>query len=136
MAREAVPVELYNGGRQRRLTVADANAITKGTLLSLQDPRTASGSLGTSVAGAFPCAGVASMDKEASDGSTSITVWTDGIFEMYASGAITRGNPIVFTTGNYVNAVGSTATASGAIIAGYAMETASDGEVINVRINL
>lgn len=135
MANEATKVELYgnnNSGDQRRYTVADAVAITKGTVLQLLDPRTASAAITEKVA----CAGIAAMDKEASDGSTSISAWTNGVFEMVASDAITIGAPVgLANTANYVFAVGSTA-ASGAYTIGYALEAASVGETINVRVRL
>ena len=132
MVREAVKVELTNNtGNPRRYTCADGVAITKGAILTLTDPRTAA----TCAASGDFCAGIASMDKVASDGSTSISAYTDGIFELNASGAITAGNPVETAAGgNYVRVAGP--TASGAIILGYALETAADGEVINVRVQL
>ena len=133
MAREAVKVELYgnnNDGDQRRFTCANATGITKGTILKFADPRTASASTGT----ADIVAGIAAMDKVANDGSTSISVWTNGIFELYASGAIAVGaNVVTAAPGNYVKAV-TDETASFAIVVGHALEAASDGEVINVRV--
>jgi hypothetical protein len=136
MTYEAVKVELYDSstGSPRRYTVADGTAITKGTLLKLADPRTASAANAASIAAATYCAGIAAEEKEASDGQTSLGVWTNGVFECYASGAIVAGEPIVFIVDNHV--ARAVAVASGAIIAGYALETATTGEVINVRINL
>lgn len=139
MAREAIVVELTNGsGFPRRYTVSNSTAISKGTLLKLTDPRTAVAYDGATVEGALPVAGIAAMDKEANDGSTSITAWTDGIFELTASGAIHLGAAVVFLNNNYVRQAsgGITVAASGAVIAGYAMETASDAELVNVRIKI
>jgi hypothetical protein len=134
MVNEATKVELTNGtGNQRRFTVADGTAITKGSILKLTDPRTAIIASGTGDA----LAGIAAMDKVANDGSTSITVWTDGIFEMTCSGSITVGMPVQvagISSENYVMVGG--AIASGAIVLGYALETGSDEERINVRVRL
>ena len=135
MANEAKEVELYganNSGDKRRYTCADTPAITKGTLLMLTDPRTASAHTGI---GDKFC-GIASMDKEASDGSTSISAWTNGIFEMTTSGTILAGTKVTTTTP--VNSVAMATSAqlasSYAIIVGTALEDADSGEVINVRV--
>lgn len=135
MVRAVTPVELYganNGGAQRRFAVPDTPAISKGDILKFVDPRTASYAVTT---GAL-FAGIASMDKEASDGSTSISCWENGIFEITASGAINVGQKVkIAAPGNYVMAATDADAGSFAIIVGVALEAASDGEVINVRVN-
>jgi len=126
--------EGYSGAIQD-FTVADGTAITKGALLALTDPRTAV--LASSAA--QPIAGIAARDKIASDGRTRLSVIRKGDFDMVASGAITVGSPVCSsTTGslNYVMSAAGVAAASGAAILGYALETASDGETIQVRLNL
>ena len=138
MTNEAVKVELTNNtGFPRRFAVADGTDITKGSVLSFSDPRTAilSASVG------LPIAGIASMAKEADDGATTISVWTDGVFEMVASGAITAGSSVYSSSDtNYPNTIhttiGKTNPASGAEIIGYALADASDAETINVRVAL
>lgn len=133
MTNEAVKVELTNStGNIRRFTVADGTAITKGTLLKLSDPRTALATAATDTE--VFAAGIAAEDKEADDGQTSIGVWTDGIFELVASGAIVLGQNIVFIGQNKVAQAAS--TASGAMIAGYCLETAAAGETVNIRVRL
>ncbi len=138
MADEATPVELYGeneGGAQRRFTCASGVTIVKGTVLKLVDPRTAAASAGT----ADVFAGIASMDKESGlDASTSISCWENGIFEMKASGAIVIGAPVQTATGGLntvMAALTGPAGSSGAQIVGYALETASADEIINIRIN-
>lgn len=134
MARASLPVELYgqnNGGDQRRFTVADGIAITKGDLLVFTDARLASRAIVTG--GNF--AGIASMDKVSSDGSTSVSCWENGIFEMTASGAIDCGARVkIAAPGNYVMQAVDLDCSSMAILVGIALETAADGEVINVRV--
>lgn len=142
MTNEAIKVELTNTtGFPRRFTVASNASIAKGTLLSLFDPRTASYASYLSLT---RLAGIASMEKENNDYSTSISVWTDGIFELVASGSITVGDNVIYagdaTYPNTVKSAGVSTTlmtcASAALIIGYALETAADAEVINVRVRL
>lgn len=136
MAREVTPVELYgqnNSGYKRRFAVLDGQSINKGDILALTTPRTASYAITT---GSI-FAGIASMDKEASDGSTSISTWQNGVFEMTASGAVTVGQRVkIAAPGNYIMATTNLDnTSSYSLIVGVALETAADGEVINVRVN-
>ena len=142
-APKAVKIEAYgtaSDGRQRRFAVADANAISKGTILSfsdLADAVTASKALKAEAA-----AGVAAIDKEALDGGLTISVWTDVVVDVRASGAITAGNAVV-TAGNdeVMDAFAASPTTSHSLIVtrrifGYAEQTASDAEIIRIRINL
>ena len=134
MAYEATKVELTNDtGFPRRFTVASTATITKGTVLKLSDPRTAAA---TSAAGDIPI-GIASMDKSPTDDdSTSITVWTDGIFEMRASSAIPAGDEcVICAPGNTIASAGD-GTSSSALVIGYALETAAANEIINVRVRV
>jgi hypothetical protein len=134
MANEWTKVELYgqnNDGDPRRYTVASGVAIAKGTLLQLTDPRTAS----AHSAALQPIAGVAAMSKSATDLSTSISAWTNGIFEVTCSGAIPVGMGVsAGTAANIVAVAVNASAASGTIICGHALETAEEGEAINVRL--
>lgn len=112
-------------------TCADGTGIEKGTLLKLTDPRTASASNG---AGDI-IAGIAAREKIANDGRTRIPVFTRGIFDMYASGAINAGAPVMSAgVSNEVKL--ATNGLSGAAIIGYALETASDTEVIQIMFRV
>ena len=138
MVNEWVKVELYgnNGdGQPRRYTIADGTAVSKGTLLALTDPRTVTASDGTTVV----FAGVAAESHSPGLGVTSITAFTQGIFEATASLAIGIGTPITGTTtkANDLNFVGAAGVLlSGASVIGYTLETATNAETINVRLNL
>lgn len=84
MANELVIIELLgNKGDPVRYTVADGTGIAKGSLLQLTDPRTASAHSGIDQ----PIVGVAAAEKVASDGSTSLAVYTNGIFDITAAAA-------------------------------------------------
>ena len=136
MTFEAVKVELTNStGFPRRFTCASNAAITKGTLLVLSDPRTAAAH---STTGSVPCAGIALEGVSGVDNVTSISAWTDGVFEMKCSGAINVGDAVKLgTTPNCVIAAGAESNAaSGAVVLGYALETGINAEVINVRVKL
>lgn len=133
MANEAVLVERQPNTWPTAFTVADGTAITKGTILKMTDPRTAS--IGTN--GPVAVAGIAARDKVANDGRTQLGVWTTGIFDVYLSGSCAIGDPLMIsalatTYPNYVEAAGI--TASGAFTIGYAMETGTNGEVIQMRL--
>lgn len=137
MANEWVKVELMGenrDGEPRRYTIADGDSVSKGQLLELLDPRTASASLYRVVPTAY--AGIAAEEHKAGEGVTSIAVWTNGVFEATASLAIVVGAPITGTSANMVTSSSALIVASGANILGYALEAATDAEVINVRLRL
>ena len=140
MVNEAVKVELYganNDGNPRRFVVASGASIAKGSILTLTDPRTAA----LCAASTAVLAGISAFEKDGSDYSTSISAWTDGIFTLKASGAITAGDAVksacvaesnTIQTANPGSEVGS--IASGAQILGYAEDDIADGTTGEVRV--
>lgn len=111
--------------------VADGTGIEKGTILKITDPRTAAASDGA----ADFVAGIAAREKVANDGRTRLAVHRRGIFDVYASGAIAVGDAVV--TDSMANHVKSAAgDLSGAKRLGFALETATTGEVIQVELNI
>lgn len=129
MANEAVIIELgVTGGNPIRRTCADAYGIEKGALLRLVDPNTISGA---NIGVAQPFAGIAAAEKVANDGSTSIACYTEGVFDLYADGAITVGDNVCMSGANKVASCGAI---SGGCIVGYAEETATAAETIRVRL--
>lgn len=132
MANEAVKVEGTYANAVRR-TVANAPAITKGTLCKLLTPNTASGAATSGAA----CAGIAADDKVAADGATDLAFWTEGCFDILCSGAIVCGEPVRMAGFNAVAAInGTPSDTSGAMCLGYAEETGADGNVIRIRLKL
>jgi len=131
MAREAVKVEVTNStGFPRRFLTASAATITKGAILKFATPRTASLSTGTGDV----VAGIAAFTKTA-DYSTEITVLTDCICTLVASGAIVAGDCLkTAAPGNYVMTM--TATASTAICIGYALSGAAADGNVDVRVSV
>ena len=132
MANEAVIVELLgNGGDPISLTVADGVTIPKGTLLQLTDPRTAS----ASSAQGQKFIGVSAMEKLANDGSTEISAYTNGIFDLKDSGSgVTAGNNVKLGGANTITTADEAGAQDSSEFVGQAMETASASEVIEVRI--
>ena len=118
--------------------VADGTGIEKGTTLNLTDSRNAiKATSGAGTATILAGAGVAAREKIASDGRTRLSVFTKGVFDASASGAITVGDPVVFVADNHIAAAGvNTTAASGAIIVGHALETATDAEIVQFMLNL
>lgn len=128
-----VKVELYgsnNDGGLRRYTIASDAAVVKGAICILSSPRTASVSGGAS---GSMVAGIAAEAHDGLDFSNSISVWTDGIFDIVASTAIAVGRAVIMD-GNSVLAIDGATNASGAQILGYALKTAGAGDVINIRV--
>lgn len=137
MANEVIKVELLganNYGDPLTMTCASGTTILKGTIVKITDPRTISASTGTG----DRIIGITAADKDGTDFSTSVPVWTNGIFDMVASNAITAGDLVKSAagTGNQVMTVTSAdaAVASYSIVIGTALETATDGERIQVRV--
>jgi len=135
MTYEITKVELFGENRdgdQITYTCASGTAIPLGTLLTLSDPRTAA----ANVASGGATAGVAAMQKSGTDFSTKVSVWINGIFEAYASGAISAGDEVqaASVAGSFTNCIGTLQTGGKKI--GYALETAADGEKLTFRLQL
>lgn len=112
-------------------TVADGTGIEKGALLKVTDPETA-----IIVSGAAdPIAGIAAVEKVASDGSTRLSVFKRGLFDMYASGSIVINKAVsASATPNFV--LQSLPNISGGQLIGICQETASDGELVLIEVNV
>ena len=139
MANEWVDIELYgpnDDGGKRRVTIADGDSVSIGTILKLTDPRTGSA---TAVVGQ-PIVGIAAEEHVANKGVTTIAVWTDGMFEVTASSALVLGDPVVAELENKVKALSVNDTASNSTVASWARvmgrsyETAAPGEAVNIRL--
>jgi hypothetical protein len=131
MANEAVIIELLGSppGEPVRYTVADGATIEKGCICKLSDPRTAAAS---SAADVF--AGIAAAEKVINDGSTTLAVYTCGIFDLTAAAqAITAGMIVSLSGANLVRPAVAAELLTGAVV-GKALETATAGEVIAVAI--
>lgn len=136
MAREAI-LRDNSVKTSRRFTCATSTGIAKGTFLKVADPFTASASTGTAdVFVGFAHADVNKSTDTSFNTETSITADKGGVYELTASGAITVGDFVVTAVpGNYVMKATATQVASTQrVVVGVALETATDGEVINVEV--
>lgn len=133
MANEAVIIELLgNGGDPIRYTVADGTGIAKGTLMYLSGDRTISAHSGQGQ----DFVGIAAAEKVADDGSTTLAVYTNGIFDLTDDGSgMSLGD--MAKLGGTANKI-ATADEAGAQCApeyvGKVLETASASEVVAVRV--
>ena len=132
MANEAIMV--YNLGPAIPMTVSDGTGIEKGSMVSLADLNTAALAADSGV----ELGGITASEKIASDGKTKLGVYPNGIFKMYASGAIVVGRAISSAAdANYPNHVKEAGvTESGAAILGYARETAATTETFLAHVNV
>jgi hypothetical protein len=118
------------------MTCTNATGVERGTLLKLSDPNTVAIHAATDdVVG-----GVASGEKIASDGLTSVGVYRGqgNWFKVTASGSITVGDSLGLSLGgdNKVYNNRATANLSGSRTIGTAMETATDGETFLMELNI
>ena len=152
MANEAVIIELLgNRGEPISFTVANATGVEKGTLMTLQEPKTAVAS-STQVNPTF--AGIAAAEKVASDGATKLSLYTYGIFDLTLvanAGTVHAGDLLVLSGANTVTNAGTIPSGTDAygntvqgaqrallsgMIVGKALEDGSSSEVINVLVGV
>ena len=129
----AVAVCYETPTRFARYTVADGAGIAKGTLLKLTTPNTAA----ASAADNDVCAGIAWMEKVASDGSTEIVAALDGVWGITTSAAaITVGEDVGINGANEIKKY-TTLDAEKGYVLGKALETiGASATVIKVRVNV
>lgn len=114
-------------------TIANLGGISKGALLKLVDPMTASGA---GMANAN-IAGIAATEKISNDGTTKLGIYRRGIFKMSLSGAANVGDSLKADASlNYVRVAGLATDSSGARIIGHALETGANNETILVAVNI
>ena len=134
MANEAVIIELFDGGRPIQYTVADGTGIEKGTIMELT---IASDRTVTAMANAASAlVGVAAAEKVANDGSTTLAVYTDGIFDCLTDAGSDNAGVVMANDGT-ANTLG-TADAADLLASaqlGYLLEVAGNAEVAAVRVN-
>ena len=133
MANEAIIVELLgNKGDPVRYTCAEGTTIPKGTVLELTTPRTVK--LASAVD--TPLVGIAAQEKVGGDGATSISVYTNGIFQLKcATTQCEIGDQVSLAAADNTIALSSTLDLEKGWSLGYAMETIALGATGMVRIN-
>lgn len=132
MANEAVIIELLgNKGDPIRFTCAEAVTIEKGTLLEVTDPRTVIANTNDNA----PVVGIAAEEKVGGDGSTTISVYTNGIFDMLTlAGAKNVGSCVANSaTENVVQPADAADLLQGSVV-GFLLEADGGGVVSAVRM--
>jgi hypothetical protein len=116
---------VYETGIPIPMTCADGTGIEKGAILKLTDPAT----VATTTGDTDPCAGIAAVEKIASNGQTKIAVHTEGIFRGFAGAAgVTAGAALITDTATGAANELVIADINSEYIVGYSLETATDGE--------
>ena len=132
MANEAVIIELLgNSGDPVRGAVYDTDAFEKGAILCWEDARRLSGS--TLIGGSQIPAGIAATEKVAGDGSTSLAVYTNGVFGL-KSYVCTAGDSMVISGANYVSPTNPGLTQNKVL--GIALEAGATTDVVAVKVKL
>jgi hypothetical protein len=133
MANEAVIIELLGMPRGCPIsyTCAEATTIAKGTLLEVTDPRTVIANTNDNA----PVVGIAAAEKVGGDGSTTIAVYTNGIFDMLTdAGTDSAGAALANSaTENTLQTADASDMIQGSYV-GYLLEEAGNAEVAAVRI--
>ena len=132
MANEAVIIELLgNRGDPVEFICVDGDAFPKGTILKLSDNREAD----LSAADGNVCAGICAFEKVANDGSTRVTAYTNGIFDLTEanSGAIGIGVPVTIGGANLIKAAAAGEAETGDIL-GHALAVFAKTETHEVRV--
>lgn len=126
-----------NSGDPIRYACGTSSAINKYDLLTSFDARTASFAYLAGTGGGIGAPIGLAVEQQEATGQDSIAVFTNGIFEIRASGAIAMNQKVKLAGANEVMAFNAgDALASYNMCLGYAMETASDGETVNIRVLL
>ncbi len=133
MADEAVIIELLgNKGDPVRYTVADGATIEKGAIAVLTDPRTVI----THAAADTPIVGIVAAEKVASDGATTVAVYTNGIFDVKAAAAGVSAVGVLVAgsgTANKFTAADANDILQNSTL-GMVLEAAANDEVAAVRV--
>ena len=132
MANEAVIIELFNGGKPMKYTVQDAVAIPKGSLLEMDADRRVI----VATTDNAPFVGIAAFEKVASDGTTEISAYQDGVFDILSdAGTDTRGALMAVSgADNVVQSGDATDLLQGSYV-GHLLENGTANGVEAIRVN-
>ena len=132
MTDEAVIVELFNGGRPIRYTVQDAVAIPKGSLLEMDADRRVIVATNANA----PFVGIAAFEKVASDGSLTVSAYTDGLFDIKSdSGTDIRGSVMALSAATNIVETGAAADLLNGSAVGYYLEAGTNAGTEVIRVN-
>ena len=122
----AVIIELLgNKGDPVRYTCA--TAIPKGTVLKMTSPRT----VAACTADDEPIAGIAAMETDGTE--TTISVYTNGIFDIYSTAGMTLGAMVAVDSANDFKNADATDLLQGSVL-GQSLETNGGTATTAVRV--
>lgn len=134
MANEAVIIELLgNKGDPIQFICVDGDAWLKGAIMKLSDNR----EVDTSAAPGNVCAGILTMEKVASDGSTTVSCYTNGIFDLLEGegAAVAIGLPVKISTENTIEEAEAGDAETGVLL-GHALAAFAGSDTQEVRVLL
>jgi len=132
MANEAVIIELFNGGDPITYTCNEGIGIEKGTIMELSGDRTVIANTNDNA----PLVGIAAAEKVASDGATTIPVYTNGIFDCLTdAGTDNAGAVLANSATENTLQTGDAADLLANSFLGFTLETAGNAEVAAIRVN-
>lgn len=132
MGNEAIIIELLgNKGDPIQYICVDGDVFPKGTILKLSDNR----EVDLSNTEGDVCAGIASMEKVAADGSLRISAYTNGIFDLLeGEGAgIAIGVPVKISTANTIEEA-EAGDAELGVLFGHALAVFAGSDTQSVRV--
>lgn len=133
---EAQIIELYGDrGDVKNYTIGSTTAVSKGAVMILADNCTVAKN-GNSNKIPIPVAGIAAHDKSATDGSTTIGVYTNGKFLMRVDEAIgvNPGDYVVVSGANNQIRRGVAADVISGAVLGKAIEVGADESEIAIMV--
>ena len=117
------------------MTVAAGTNISKGALLMITDPNTATEQSGSGAR----FAGIAAADKTTANGdaSTTLGVWRDGEWDIWSDeGATITAGDLVSTSGAHALKTATEAEVVTGGVVGKAMESAGGSTIEKIRVRL
>jgi hypothetical protein len=133
MANEAVILELFGqpSGEPIRFSVVDSVGLEKGTIMRMSG---ADLYAEASAANGDLFAGIVATEKVASDGSTTLGLYTKGIFDLKSdTGTITMGECVKISGANLIAQI---ETGEEVKTLGVALEASAANEVIRVAVGV
>lgn len=132
MADEAVIIELLgNKGDPIEYVCVTGDAWLKGAIMKLSDNR----EVDTSSAAGEVCAGILTMEKVLNDGSTRVSCYTNGIFDVKEgeAAAIAIGLPVKISAANKVEEAEAGDAETG-VLFGHALAAFAGSDTQSIRV--
>ncbi len=127
MANEVAAIIELLGDKGDPVRFTCATAIAKGTVLKMTSPRT----VAACTADDEPIAGIAAMETDGTE--TVISVYTNGIFDIYSGAGMTLGAMVAVDAANDFKDADATDLLQGSVL-GQSLETNAGSAITAVRV--